>query len=179
MGLDMYLKASRYCGSFSNPELVKQVRILFPELRQTDSLSSVEVKFEVGYWRKANHIHKWFVDNVQNGKDDCEEYYVSKKDIENLLNVCKSVARNCKLVKGQVLSSYTISKGKQIPNLVDGKVIKNSSVAEELLPTTTGFFFGCGDYDEYYLEAVNKTIEICEYCLTLPESYSLYYQSSW
>lgn len=20
---------------------------------------------EVGYWRKANHIHKWFVDNVQ------------------------------------------------------------------------------------------------------------------
>lgn len=25
---------------------------------------------EIGYWRKANHIHKWFVDKVQGGDDD-------------------------------------------------------------------------------------------------------------
>ncbi len=29
------------------------------------------------YWRKANHIHRWLVDNVQDGIDDCEEYPVS------------------------------------------------------------------------------------------------------
>lgn len=28
---------------------------------------------EIGYWRKANHIHKWFVDCVQDGEDDCEK----------------------------------------------------------------------------------------------------------
>lgn len=26
---------------------------------------------EIAYWRKANAIHRWFVDNVQNGTDDC------------------------------------------------------------------------------------------------------------
>ena len=31
-----------------------------------------------GYWRKANQIHKWFVDNVQGGIDDCRPYPVSQ-----------------------------------------------------------------------------------------------------
>ena len=26
---------------------------------------------QVGYWRKANQIHNWFVENVQDGEDDC------------------------------------------------------------------------------------------------------------
>ena len=36
---------------------------------------------EVGYWRKANQIHKWFVDNVQDGVDDCGEYKVTKEQL--------------------------------------------------------------------------------------------------
>ena len=26
---------------------------------------------QIASWRKANAIHKWFVDNVQDGVDDC------------------------------------------------------------------------------------------------------------
>ena len=26
-----------------------------------------DLKMKRVYWRKANHIHKWFVDNIQNG----------------------------------------------------------------------------------------------------------------
>jgi hypothetical protein len=36
------------------------------------------------YWRKANQIHNWMVQNVQKGKDDCGLYEVSIKKILEL-----------------------------------------------------------------------------------------------
>ena len=39
---------------------------------------------KVAYWRKANAIHGWFVDNIQDGVDDQNEYYVSKEKLEEL-----------------------------------------------------------------------------------------------
>jgi hypothetical protein len=47
---------------------------------------------EVGYWRKANQIHQWFVDNVQGGVDDCRDAYVERAKLEELLNLCKIVS---------------------------------------------------------------------------------------
>ena len=46
---------------------------------------------EVGYWRKANQIHKWFVDNVQNGVDNCGEYKVTKEQLIELRDTCNKV----------------------------------------------------------------------------------------
>jgi hypothetical protein len=46
---------------------------------------------EVAYWRKANQIHNWFVQNVQNGIDECQSSYVSREKLEELLDVCKQV----------------------------------------------------------------------------------------
>ncbi len=43
----------------------------------------------VMYWRKANAIHGWLVDNVQQGDDDCGTYYVSINDLKSLASVCK------------------------------------------------------------------------------------------
>jgi hypothetical protein len=48
----------------------------------------------VGYWRKANQIHKWFVDNVQKGNDDCKEYYVSEEKIKELYDLCTQINSN-------------------------------------------------------------------------------------
>ena len=45
----------------------------------------------VGYWRKSNQIHNWFVENIQNGVDECEPHEVSKEQFEDLLKICKSV----------------------------------------------------------------------------------------
>lgn len=60
---------------------------------------------QIAYWRKVNAVHKWFVDNVQDGKDDCGYYEVSKKDVENLLQVCREVDENndlaCELLPTQ------------------------------------------------------------------------------
>jgi hypothetical protein len=49
------------------------------------------VTFQVAYWRKANQIHKWFVDNVQDGEDDCREYSVDREQLQKLLETCTKV----------------------------------------------------------------------------------------
>ena len=41
-----------------------------------------------------------------------------------------------------------------------GETIKNADEIAELLPTQEGFFFGSTDFDEYYLDDINNTIEI-------------------
>lgn len=60
-------------------------------LRGSDSFKYTSFGQEVGYWRKANHIHKWFVDNVQNGVDDCDEYEVSQEKLIQLRQTCIDV----------------------------------------------------------------------------------------
>ena len=54
---------------------------------------------EVGYWRKANHIHKWFVDNIQKGNDNCRRYLVPKSKLKGLLLLCEMVCKDPKLAK--------------------------------------------------------------------------------
>ena len=63
----------------------------------------------------------------------------------------------------------------------DGKLIQDSSVAEELLPTTSGFFFGGTNYDEYYLDDIKETINIITHVLETTDfdKEMIYYVSSW
>jgi hypothetical protein len=53
-----------------------------------------EVTVKAMYWRKANAIHKWFVDNVQEGVDDHREFEVSLEQLEELLEVIEEVLDN-------------------------------------------------------------------------------------
>lgn len=39
------------------------------------------------------------------------------------------------------------------------RVLLNKDLASELLPTTSGFFFGSTEYDEFYFNSLAKTIE--------------------
>lgn len=92
MGLDMYLSAERYLSQYidGDPEKKEQIKQLFPELVDREFDVNV-VTVEVGYWRKANHIHKWFVDNVQDGEDDCDDYHVNRTSLEALRDTCQAV----------------------------------------------------------------------------------------
>lgn len=47
------------------------------------------IDITVGYWRKANAIHNWFVKNVQDGEDNCEKYYVSREKMTELRDLCQ------------------------------------------------------------------------------------------
>ena len=57
-------------------------------------LTRVSDKTEVAYWRKANQIHNWFVENVQNGNDDGGTYEVSGKKLKKLVDLCKEVLQS-------------------------------------------------------------------------------------
>ncbi len=49
---------------------------------------------EVMYWRKFNALHKWFVDNIQEGVDDCKESFVDESDLKMLLETLTYVLEN-------------------------------------------------------------------------------------
>jgi hypothetical protein len=87
MGLDMYLNAKRYLWH-TEDELAGHVASAFPELK---GRRVKQVIVEAMYWRKANAIHKWFVDNVQGGTDDCGEYWVSREKLQELRDLVKEV----------------------------------------------------------------------------------------
>ena len=92
MGLDMYLNAKRYLWH-SEDELADKVGELFPELGDS---RVKEVTAEIMYWRKSNAIHKWFVDNVQEGVDECQESWLDREKLEALLAVINEVLTNRK-----------------------------------------------------------------------------------
>ena len=164
MGLDMYLYKKTYVKNWEhNKERKNEVSVkLNGEPHPGVNPSKVTyIQEEVGYWRKANHIHQWFVDNVQKGVDECQEAWVDLEKIKELLQICIII--------------------RDAENLEE--------TASELLPTQSGFFFGGTEYDEYYLQDINNTIEIMEKELkkyeemeklkipmSLPE---YYYRSSW
>lgn len=135
----------------------------------------------LGYWRKANHIHKWFVDNVQNSIDDCSTYEVSKDQLEELLALCKHVIKNSQLIEGQVKNGEIFKNGEWVSCYEKGYVIENNLMAKTLLPTQSGFFFGSTEYDQWYLEDIQYTVSVLEEVLndTDFDQEVVMYRSSW
>lgn len=140
---------------------------------------------DVAYWRKANAIHKWFVENVQNGEDDCREYYVDDDQLEKLVALCKKVVETAKIGKGKVLIGQGFEDGKWADILEDGETITNPEEIHKILPTESGFFFGSTQYDEYYLQDIKDTIKQLEPLLEKDEKgdyinrAEVYYRASW
>lgn len=106
---------------------------------------------EIMYWRKANHIHYWFVENVQNGIDDNGALSeVTKEEIVELYNSCL-------------------------------RILSNNSTATEVLPTMPGPFFGSTAFDSLYFHETKRTLDMLQKILNSPffEENYLLYQSSW
>ena len=97
MGLDMHLHAEKFFSGFEITRDEEFSKILAAiNVNEADSEKSLTVSIEVGYWRKANCIHKWFVDNVQEGEDDCGDYEVSNDKLKELLDLIDQVLANKK-----------------------------------------------------------------------------------
>ncbi len=143
MGLDMYLTRKVYIGGkydWNNIEgeikLKKNGNII-----PFDKKKIYTINEYAGYWRKANHIHKWFVKNVQGGIDDCGTYEVSQEELKELLGLCKTIKNKCELVDGKIRNGQTLKDGELVDNIEDGKVMTHPEIAGTLLPTGKGFFF--------------------------------------
>lgn len=87
MGLDMYLTAKQYLWKSRDEFSGKRQEIA--EALGVKGIEAKEVSFDAMYWRKANAIHNWFVNNVQDGEDECQEHYVSKEQLVELSTICK------------------------------------------------------------------------------------------
>lgn len=97
MGLDMYLLRKTYVKNWDHDSSENKYHIAVTKNGNPTNINSskiTEITEEFGYWRKANAIHKWFVDNVQGGNDDCGSYHVNLDKIQQLLALCKSVIEN-------------------------------------------------------------------------------------
>ena len=158
----MFLDRKIYIGAmFDFNEVKGEINITRKGIKIPIDLKKVnEITEEVCYWRKANQIHNWFVENVQNGEDDCQNYYVSIEQLEELYNLCKIVIEKAILQKGKIKWGEKVVNGKLIPIYKEGLVIINANEIKELLPTQKGFFFGGTDYDEWYLEDIKYTMEM-------------------
>ena len=105
MGLDMYLHAKKYVEKIDWNKLRdldldmdsdEAITPLWNDIVETAGMKDiatdiygVNVEVTAAYWRKSNQIHKWFVDNVQGGNDDCGNYYVSKDKLKELRETCR------------------------------------------------------------------------------------------
>jgi hypothetical protein len=142
MGLDMYLTKKAYIGAKFAHRKMKTV-ISIDQGGEKIQINPNRVQYiieEVGYWRKANHIHNWFVKNVQEGKDDCGEYYVTVEQLKKLLSVCKKIKKNCPLIDGAVTNGQKLINDVWVPIVEEGKEMTNSDYAAKLLPVKSGFF---------------------------------------
>jgi len=94
MGLDMYLNGHLYLSEWDatrKPYYDKVNEICGP---LTGAMKVKILVTEAAYWRKANQIHQWFVDNVQGGQDNCREYYVDIDQLKELVDLCQKVLEN-------------------------------------------------------------------------------------
>lgn len=143
---------------------------------------SFTIQATVGYWRKANAIHNWFVQNVQGGKDECQEAYVERKKLTELRDLCKQVLDAVETVPGELDAGTTYhGDGRVEHHKVPGAVVAQPAIAAKALPTKGGFFFGGTDYDEYYLKDLRDTVEIIDRVLSdkTLEDCEFHYRSSW
>ncbi len=95
MGLDMYLSGKKYIKDYefqhSDGTIPEDTPAKLTQKACDLHFPVKEIKVEAGYWRKANQIHNWFVQNVQGGVDECNPHYVENAQLEELRELCKQV----------------------------------------------------------------------------------------
>lgn len=180
MGLDQYLTI-RHKSTDAAIQQYNEYWNMTAEQREGLTEPVFPDVIELAYWRKANQIHRWFVENVQNGVDDCGIYTVTRSDLERLLNACESVMSHVQKTNipsedfayGYGFTAYNYSKD----------AVKKS---KDTLPTINGFFFGNTSYNDYYFFKIENTIEqLREVFFKLNKLYTdenewvIEYQSSW
>jgi len=107
MGLDQYLSASEYISRWdyspdydrSENELFSQIVSQFGVEVDPSGFAGLSIDFPMGYWRKSNQIHNWFVENLADGVDECQKIFVNRESLQNLRDLCNQVLADNSLAK--------------------------------------------------------------------------------
>ena len=113
-------------------EIPEEIREMRSELAKADKRYDDAYKSlysEVAYFRKVNFLLPYF-----GYEENCSEITIDKCEVEELVNDCK-----------RVLAAKDTDEAE--------------NVADELLPTEEGYFFGSTDYDEWYFKDVQEVMD--------------------
>jgi hypothetical protein len=156
MGLDMYLTGKRYMSkTFREDDAKKQEAIqeLFPELAGKS-----------GRWGDASPVKQIEIEAGYWRKANAiHDWFV--KNVQGGEDKCRP--------------HYVSREQLEELKAVCERVLAFRHLATDLLPTASGFFFGGTDYDEYYFQDLEQTVQIINDCLELPREWEFEYCSSW
>lgn len=177
MGLDMYLKRSKRVEGLSannyakaNGELPWEkekydekagLKGLCPDIKNIEKLDECvkEVGESFKYMSIFEEVGCWRKQNA------IHNWFVEK---------CQDGVDECQLSE--------VSKEKLEKLLAECyKIVNKKDSPEELLPTSSGFFFGGTDYDEWYFMGIQDTIGILERTINTTDwdREIIFYRSSW
>lgn len=106
MGLDMYLRRRIFLNNYPKKSSVTVTAYGRSEDSEAETFTlegTTSIVQDGMYWRKANAIHQWFVDNVQEGEDNCRAYEVSFDQLLELKDTCKKVL-DCPALASDILA---------------------------------------------------------------------------
>ena len=126
-----------------------------------DAKQISSINLHIGYWRKANAIHGWFVKHCAEGIDNCQPARVTNEQLIELRELCKKI--------------LDMPEGPERQKLIESE-----------LPPVDGCFFGSTDIDEGYFQALRHTVEILKDIKFIDAEYEecpyfdgYYYKASW
>lgn len=183
MGLDQYFTAQKFvAGGYDHKKGTPEEKQFNDILAAIDiprevAGESLTVDLTVGYLRKANAIHGWLVDNIQGGKDECQESYFDTEHITELRDLCRRILAT--VDKGEpvtVKALYGHGSWEEYPDLK-----LDEELAASLLGTREGFFFGSYGYDEGYVYDLETAEKFLTNMLEHPalKGLDFYYRASW
>jgi hypothetical protein len=122
MGLDMYLRSeTRVPPDSKNRDAILK---LLGAAEYADAGTGFWVEIPIGYWRKANAVHGWFVKKLARGRDSCKPINVTRGNLEALRDLCNEVLKNpakaAELLPPQDASSRT-EKAEEVALLASGE----------------------------------------------------------
>lgn len=105
MGLDMYLKRECYVSpfDFENRDQADSFNVSVTINYKSGKTGTktfnasgkpefgITVELPIAYWRKANAVHRWFIENCGRGDPNCTRMYVPYEKIIELVETCKQI----------------------------------------------------------------------------------------
>ena len=155
----MYLTKKIYVGGNYEHNKITGTVELFKDGKpiQVDVSKLTYIEESAIYWRKANAVHSWFVENVQDGVDECAPHYVSFRELEKLKQACLdsiAIMQNSTMVNKQISVGWN-SDG----DIMDTIKVFDVDPADLPISPTSGFFFGSTELTEWFLEDLQFTAD--------------------
>lgn len=160
MGLDQNFTATHSIRGMKVRVTEKgKVKPLLPKgLRKGEDTGFSELRYSVGYLRKANQIHGWMCENLDYSNElgsleleNCRNYHISQAQAEELLAIVEELLES-----------------------------KSKRQAKKLLPPHDGFFFGSDEIDDWYWYQLEQAKSILEDAILLQKhGWDIYYSGWW